>query len=226
MDPTKFQGLVYPSTNECLHSIICGLEPNETDRILAAGGSGDQAFAMLETGAKVVCVDNDAVQVEYIRERCRLLKEGDYRAFTYPAVVFDKDVMTYFKKHGRKQRIRRNLRNLEIRLGNIVPMAQTEKGFTKIYLSNILGFHRTSSEYQGEDEFIQALEAIARNLEKGKLIYLTNHGWLCEAYPAFANFIKGTALFEVDKYLTDKTENCENRTFNPRAWSPGVYRIK
>ncbi|MFH1333256.1 MAG: hypothetical protein ABIH53_03405 [archaeon] len=223
---SRFCGLVYSSTNESLDAVITGLEPDKTDRILAVGGSGDQTFAMIEYGAKVVCVDNDTTQISYIQERKKLLSQGEYEQF-YPLDYPSRNAETYFNKPGRKERIRENLNNLEIRPPeDFVEVARKEKGFTKLYLSNILGFHRTTSEYKEDHIFMAALEAMAKKLETGNTIYISNHGWLCTTFPQYDQFIKNTSLLEIDKDLTEKAMEYEKTTFEQKVWNPAVYRIK
>jgi len=52
----------YRTTNESLDAIVLALQPNKNDKILAVGGSGDQAFSLLEKAGEVCCVDNNEVQ--------------------------------------------------------------------------------------------------------------------------------------------------------------------
>ncbi len=214
--------LTFISTNESLDAIIDGLEPNNTDRILTVGGSGDQAFAILEKGAKVVCVDNNPSQTEYIKERYKLLEKRNYKQFAYPLACFDKDAIKYLKKPGRAENIRKNLSNLEIRdPADIMEIAKNEKGFTKLYLSNILGYHGT--DYEQTKNIIKGLTTIARNLKQGSLIYVANHDWLC-GRPEYKTFIKQTELLEIERELTKKAKNHETAYYI--VWNPAVYRIK
>ena len=52
----------FARTNEDLPSIVRGMDVNPSDYILAVGGSGDQAFALLEYAKKVKTVDKAAIR--------------------------------------------------------------------------------------------------------------------------------------------------------------------
>lgn len=70
-----------PITNESLKSIIEGLQINPQDYVLSICASGDQAFAMLEKGTKVLAVDKDQNYLKYARKRLEMLKEGRFDDF-------------------------------------------------------------------------------------------------------------------------------------------------
>ena len=53
------EGLLYSSTNESLEGVVAGLDVKPKDRIIAVGGCGDQAFALLENVGKVIVVDSN-----------------------------------------------------------------------------------------------------------------------------------------------------------------------
>lgn len=79
----------FTCTNESLPAIIAGLSPSSADRILAIGGSGDQAFALLEHGAQVAVIDHDARQIDFIRHRAAALADGDYYEFAKRHAFFE-----------------------------------------------------------------------------------------------------------------------------------------
>ena len=59
---------IYARTNEDLTAIVKGLDVNPADYILAVGGSGDQAFALLENAKRVLAVDAEDQQVCHMRQ--------------------------------------------------------------------------------------------------------------------------------------------------------------
>jgi len=137
----------------------------------------------------------------------------------------------------RLDRIRANLDNLVIaEPANILDVAQTETGFSKIYLSNVLGFGNDGSEMR----VTEILENIARNLPMNGLVYVANHGGLIR---------KRILLFEdkedikKDLYsILDKDKDLRDSSFLPPElevdkdlsrkvrgyeggiWKPAVYR--
>ncbi|MFH0752858.1 MAG: hypothetical protein V1914_04670 [archaeon] len=225
MDNNRFYGLVYSSTNECLDAIIQGLRPDYKDRILTAGGSGDQAFAMLWYGAEVVCVDNDPLQVTYIQERRKLLREGDFSRFVQPTEITTERSKKYFGNPYKLKKIREQIDNLEVRgPADIIKIAKSEEGFTKVYLSNVLGYTPKCNRYRISESIIDALVAMAKNLKQGSLVYLSNHGILCDTYPEFADFIKNTDLFWIDTILSNMANKFEKEKAS--GWDPAVYRVR
>ena len=77
----SYEGLEYISTNENLDAIVLGMDVNSNDRILAMGGSGDQAFALLEKAGSVTVVDRNSAQIWYIKQRAELIRQKAYEFF-------------------------------------------------------------------------------------------------------------------------------------------------
>lgn len=178
----------YPCTNEDLRGIVSGLDLSPKDSVLAVAGSGDQAFAFLEYAAHVKAVDINPNQIKYMQQKARALRAGDYEEFlrietadyigNYGSHLakFDRDRRKkYFVGDDplRLAKIRGNLDNLVIaEPADIIEVAQTESGYTKTYLSNVIGY-RDAESYIG---FTPILRGIARNLPLDGLIYVANHG--------------------------------------------------
>lgn len=193
--------MIYQCTNESLKAIIAGLDVSPEDNLLVVGGSGDQAFALLEFAGKgkVTAVDNAPQQIDFIRQKAEALQIGDYESFfridnkemcnligprneenasIYDRIEIDgrlreEKKRQYFEEDGnRLERIRRNLGNLVVLPpANIVGIARRKQGHSKIYLSNALGYCNTIKE----DLLRIVLDEISQNLPKNGLIYVTNH---------------------------------------------------
>ncbi len=73
--------LNYSHTNESLRAITEELDINPTDVFLAIGASGDQAFALLDGSKSVRVAEFRSCQIDYIRKREGLLRNGDYEGF-------------------------------------------------------------------------------------------------------------------------------------------------
>src|SRR3989344_8254855 len=75
------ESLGFTRTNENLLAIVRGLDVSINDYILVVGGSGDQAFALLEYARKGLAVDINQTQVNYIIEQAKSLTKRDYESF-------------------------------------------------------------------------------------------------------------------------------------------------
>ncbi len=193
--------MIYQCTNESLKAIVAGLDVLPDDNLLVVGGSGDQAFALLEFAekGKVTAVDNAPQQIDFIRQKAEALRIGDYESFfrvdnkemcnligphneenvsIYDRIEKDgrlreEKKRQYFEENGnRLERIRRNLDNLIVLPpANIVGIARRKQGHSKVYLSNALGYRSAIKE----DLLRIVLDEISQNLPKNGLIYVTNH---------------------------------------------------
>lgn len=174
MTPTQ---LKYSCTNEDIGCIINGLDVNANDDILAIGGSGDQAFAFLEYARRVIAVDNDQSQIDFIEHRARSLRDGYISSFLaeYEEGTDDffsanssrkKASINYFNQEDRLNNIINNLSNLEIKgPADIFQMAQNVS-FNKVYLSN-------AASYGGGFNNKRFLQLVER-LPEGGLIYVSD----------------------------------------------------
>jgi len=73
--------LLYSVTNESLTAVIQGLELKPDDVVYAIGGSGDQAFAILEYAKRVIVIDSNPEQIKLIKRRAEMLEKSDYAKF-------------------------------------------------------------------------------------------------------------------------------------------------
>ncbi len=193
--------MIYQCTNESLKAIVAGLDVSPEDNLLVVGGSGDQAFALLEFAGEgtVTAVDNAPQQIDFIRQKAEALQRGDYESFfrvdnegicnligprneenasiygriEKDGLLREEKKRQYFEEDGnRLERIRRNLGNLVVLPpANIVGIARRKQGHSKIYLSNALGY----CSKMKEDLLRIVLDEISQNLPKNGLIYVTNH---------------------------------------------------
>ncbi|RMD46015.1 DUF3419 family protein [Candidatus Pacearchaeota archaeon] len=253
--------LGYTCTNENLKGIVLGLDLSPKDSVLAVAGSGDQAFAFLEFARQVKAVDIVPEQIELMQQRAKALQTRDYDGFlkvegTGSAdgwlhgqyspelkILNEMRRREYFVENypQRLERIRANLGNLVIaEPANILEVAQTESGFSKIYLSNAFYYSAPASHLP----VTQILENIARNLPIDGLIYVANHDVLCDARSAISFHVtedykrKAKDLYRIlDKdcdlressFLPPELELDEGLSKQAREhevdiWKPAVYR--
>ncbi len=142
--------VTYGHTNECLESIILGLNPK--GNVLSILGSGDQAFAMAEHASLIVGVDFNASQVEYATLRLEALKRGDFYSFFDVNHFYYEKIKKYFSDE-RLGRIRKRISSGETKLefleGDIFNtsflkgLKQTYGSFDRLYLSNAIAFCHT-----------------------------------------------------------------------------------
>lgn len=160
----------YSHTNESLPAIIAGLDIHQGDKILAVGGSGDQAIAMIGAGAIVVVSECSPIQLELIKERVRLIREGRWDEFfnipfkggTYDDIyrcshnpAFAEFSLRrraeYFGREGVREAITKNIEKLEVpeKTTNILEVTMRKgRKFSKFYYSNI-SLHSTLFPFRG-----------------------------------------------------------------------------
>jgi len=179
--------ICYATTNESLKSIITGMNLSKEDEVLAIGGSGDQAFAILEFVKRVKVVDISSKQLAFINSRMAALKEmdvenffeGDKKVFSgdfYP--LFTQDVRNYFLSDNpdRLEKIRKKLPDFLIMdPEDIVKTAQKERDYSKIYLSNAISSGYYGKEGKMRENVTVSLSKISRNLPERGLIYVSQH---------------------------------------------------
>src|SRR3989344_1381131 len=242
---------MYYYTNENLQAIVAGLDLSSKDTILAVGGSGDQAFALLEFAGEVKVVDNQPNQIGFIKQRVEALLAGDDEAFfrnesktatligprnhqnsfLYDQLERDHNHLAarrrrYFtEESGRLERIQERLTNLIIaEPGDLVKVAQQERGDSKIYLSNILGYYDGLADE--EDYLRNSLNKVARNLPFGGIIYVTNHNELVNSVWRAEIIVQDLAVasFLPPKLEIDPVLSLKARAHEKDCWHPAVYR--
>lgn len=174
--------------NEDLRAIVAGMAPKESDVVLAIGGSGDQALALLEFGCIVYCVDINENQIKYINDVAEELKKGKFGEFLD---VPDDDIIShrlkkkigvdywklrkeYFSKEGRLDKIASNLDSLKI-VGEPINIFRVEPKikFSKIYLSNIFTTMSNSGRYNFAS-FEKSMKALSKLLEPKGILYFAD----------------------------------------------------
>ena len=223
--------------NESIPSIIAGLNPNENDIILAIGGSGDQAFALLEFGCKVCVVDYNPAQINYIKEVIQNIKQNNFNFFINienndnvskkikqnTNIDFFELRTKYFNNLERFEKIRSNIDKLIL----IEPaqsifefVKNTNLNFSKIYLSNI---YTTMSNYSRNgdkghfdfSEFSNSLEIICSKLFSNGIIYFADGDVIRERLKN----IRFNSLFNISEKFSLKNNNLKvdkNRTKSAR----------
>jgi hypothetical protein len=256
--------LLYTSTNEYLDAILEGLDINSKDRVLAVAGSGDQALAMLEMASFVKAVDSTKSQVNFFKKRIEALQERDYlvalgtevKATDFSLIPLQ-DLSTdgfsvlnlrnrFFLSEGRLDRIRNKLGNLVVEhTEDILDLAQKEKGFSKIYLSNVFLYSNKSGS-QSNIEITSIFRGIADNLPSGGLIYVANHKEIRDYHVVHSRGFSLPSInpsqFAIKKLNVPYYEKVEESYFLPSnlkvdldltkkarkanegLWSPAVYR--
>lgn len=217
--------VIYSITNECLDAIIAGLDVKPRDRILAVGGSGDQAFALLEHVNKVTAVDIRESQLELIKLRAQALREGQIAPFFYVGIEShregDNDMVSarnqYFNTE-RLERISEKLEALEI-IGpeGILEVAERlpKNTFNKMYLSNVRPRNPDGDATYDEQE--KLLDRLSRRLPRRGIIYCSN----------FVRF-PPLELVSVDEELTQEARLLEDKYAKSAHynWIPTVLRKK
>ena len=215
----------YTFTNENLAAIMEGLDVTEGDRILAVGGSGDQAFAMLEVADRVGVIDTNPTQLEFIYRRAVLLAANDYDGFLRSTEegmcddVFDwshiggRPNEEYFLEPERLRRIRSKLNRLEfLKPRNIMGLGPIIQGYNKVYLSN-------ANIAQKGYKWLR-LGAISAELPMWGLMYFADNGELnARTTPQARLFSHGLAL---EERLSRVAQARERETGN--IWTPEVLK--
>ncbi len=221
------QLLGYGRTNEDLKAITSGLNVGPQDSILAIGGSGDQALALLEFADKVKVVDYNQEQVNHIKGRVEMLQARDYESFLAPPKLEEhpeifvgqhmrQEIKTYFERTARYFRqglrldiIRERLSHLSISEPQNILNLEDQELFTKIYLSNILDYFVFSESYGKNGA---ALDNLMKCLTPSGLVYITNHNILRSFPHLLSNQL------QPDRELSSLARKFET------GWKPGVYR--
>ncbi|MFH1631264.1 MAG: hypothetical protein ABIA21_03545 [Candidatus Aenigmatarchaeota archaeon] len=216
-------------SNENLNAMTEGLSVNSDDRVLAIGGSGDQAFALLEYAESVNIADTNLRQLDYIRKRITHLENGDYESFLKlddPNVeiglkdeemtrLVKENRRNYFRKEGRLDIVREKVDKITIHEpDNILRIAlNTPDTVSKLYCSDI--------------SLISFVDLPTKSLKKdfkrvvfvGGLIYFANDK------TAFGTRLINDFGFEdiiKEKKLTGLANHYEIK--NGGFWKPAVYK--
>jgi len=241
--------LEYPFTEERLEAIIAGLDINPKDIVLAVGGSGDQAFALLEKAKRVLVVDLNPSQIDYIQRRVKLLQDEDYKGFLEIPECEDgdgwgKSYRTHLKKElvlrnwyftcekrEKLDRIRENLSNLCIARMSVFEIPDAEGIFSKIYLSNALGYKGLQGEsvndYGDAQNIMEQIRKVCTYLQCNGLIYMSGND--VKITLGSQKLPKEFGL-ELDEDLTALARELEHECTLPnkgdkeKNWVPAVYR--
>lgn len=219
---TSARVVLYPYTNESLDAIVKGMDVNETDDIIAVGGSICQAAAMLEKAHSVTAVDDSKNQIEYAKERTAMLQEGniekflqlDFRLLIGEDKINMEKSIAYFSEPGRLERIRQKLDKLKIKHADDILGEAKQGRFTKAYLSNIIGY---DAFMKGEAEQVAYAEQLAAALEEPGMIYVSN---------GVTTFLHLSKKLRKDFALTDiaRAEEAKRNEGSCLVWKPDVWR--
>ncbi len=215
----------YKISNEKLESIVFGLDVCNRDCILAIGGSGDQAFALIEHKAEVLAVDEDPAQIVYMNENIELIRRGEFREFfkrrleNFPCknsksnqtlhgyLQLEQIYGTEYFTLNKLKRIQSNMDKLKTEYGNIFNITELSR-FNKIYLSNSLSYFGSDKQCRNSLTIPQKLKKMENLLPVNGLIYIAGKTGIEE-------HARKTNL-KIDKILTKRAEKC--------SWSPVVLR--
>jgi SAM-dependent methyltransferase len=213
------------ATNESLDAIICGLNLNSKNSVLAICGSGDQAFAILEKTDNVCVVDMRERQIEYFLYRKKLIENGEFEEFlNIFEEKLDKDDRNFISSRNRYfsaerlKRIQSNLRN-NIKMSKVRVENICDGEFDRIYLSNSFSYTSCFDSPQVERE----LRKITNLLKKRGLIYLSDFGEIFDEvyFPKREKFFKNLNL-RIDRKLTQKAQEFQSKGWN--YWKPGILQ--
>lgn len=222
------------ATNESLRSIMAGLQPNQNDSILAVGGSGDQAFALLEKSGRVCIVERELEGVDYINMCKSRLNEGDEDSFLnidreprlgIPELQDFTLRKIYFSKRNRLRAIRSKLDSLEVTHGDIFHFLEISK-FNKVYLSNALSYGFVWPTDSAAS--IRSLLSVSKNLSIGSLIYISDYNSCfgeSKNERKYLELIRPYLILEDD--LTKRSrilQNQANKYTEFWNWVPAVFR--
>lgn len=169
--------LPYTFTNENPAAIVAGMQPGPEDTVLAIAGSGDQAFALLEHGARVTATDAKDAQLAVVRDREAMIDRGEFASFldVHPPDEYStpdlhrcwQQRQRYFQSPGRLSRIRANLDHLTILPEALFIEFAITPGFTQAFLSNIFAYSGTGGG--GQRDF----DLLAARFEPGTVVYVS-----------------------------------------------------
>ena len=179
----------YSRTNESIAAVVLGLDLQPDDEVYAVGGSGDQAFVMLEYVRRVTVIDNNPKQVEFMRKRLGFLSSGLIDGFLRvdePGVCNNVVLGSDFPEFGRFNlgrrdayfrsidskdekirfcKIAKNAENLTILEGDFFKGLESIEPVSKMYLSNIGGLSGLPVK--------RGLEKIDEKLKTSGLVYFS-----------------------------------------------------
>lgn len=212
MSMMKGAGVIFPFTVEKMAAIVEGLQPKKGDEILSICGCGDQAFALLERGARVTVVDVNPAQIGLVKKRVRALQEDSFSGF-YGSVQNTDEIskfqarMNYFEAELRYQRLINQLPNLEV-IDQPLSLEDicAKRKFDKIYASDAIG------ELYSPEGVPVHLAKVVNGLRKRGLLYASNGSEIINLVPDLKSL--GIRLHEG---LTKQAE--ENEDF----YRPDVY---
>ncbi len=210
----------YRLTNESLEAIVAGLNPQHTDKILAIGGSGDQALALAEFADSVIVADINPAQIELIKHRIAAIKSGDIdEVFNFewnrenPQNVFSRN--GYFRRK-RLENIRNKIEVIEV----LEPIdiikassAYPAESLDSVYMSNALASGWATKSAKAYRTEYDMLLSLSKSLKTRGLVYTASTLNQCP-----------TQIFNINSDLTEKARKAEIESKNPMLWRPSVYQ--
>lgn len=168
----RTDGIVpHPYTNESIEAIIAGLVPKSDDSILAVCGSSFQAFAIAEHAGLVDALDISPKQLDYALEKKAFLEHGffeEFSSYSMPGIIMEdcpRYHQKYFQDMERLKRIQAKCGRINLNVGSILDLPEEGK-FSKVYLSNVIGYQGQSTE-----GYVEFLAKLAERLRKPGYIY-------------------------------------------------------
>ena len=196
--------ILFECTNESLNAIINGLTPGREDNILAIGGAGNQAFAMLSYGSKVSVIDYNSYQLELIKKRRDSLKKFDFSGFLGISL-------------GEAKLSRSRFIPLRLNLGSLTILEPQDlfdflfpvEEFNKFYFSNATSYNPSGRISLSGRSLVGHLRDFFKRCKPGSLVYLSDGNRSEDIYMEVG--------FKIDKERRDTA-----RYWEVGSWEPSV----
>jgi len=168
---------LFPTTNENIYAVRKGLKPTKGDNIYSICGGGDIPFMLIDNGARVLAVDYNENQLNFVKKRIHdlkhPLKKNPFQRFK---TMSDENVPRAWSKYSNDDlrdkyfsqikinSIIKNLENLTIKRGNFFNLDLDFSTFNKVYTSN-------APLYNGQA--FDMMPDFVNQFNEGTLFYLT-----------------------------------------------------
>ena len=217
--------LAFDVTNESLDAVVAGVDPSSSDTVLAVGGSGDQAFALLGYADRVIVVDSNLKQLELISQRRKTLEDPELFLLGTEGSFHAQARNSYFLDANHFERARANSDSLVVS----PPMdffqffsGAFDMPIDGVYLSNVMGYGLNPGDFFPRDQ--ELLDLMGSSLQDGTRVYITNANETLA--PGKPYTVPDT--FVVDTKRTNLARALEERSplYELYHWQPTVFNIK
>jgi hypothetical protein len=218
-------------SNENLPAIMAGLDISLGDSVVSVcGGAGDAIFAMAEKAKRILAVDYEKRQLEYLRHRKKLLEIGNFEDFLKTDWDAEnerqyQDLLSrnsYFSE-SRLKAIQKNLSiaKIESICMDIFALSNQVSSFNKLNLSNVLKYNFESIEELGKLATFLPLGSLIYTSDGNYTIYRTEPGRKDElSLPSHLNL-------RINSELTEKAQELQSqgaKYLKEDNWRPIVFQ--